>query len=213
MNARNDSVPPKRDDGDFEQIYVKHFAFLQAIATHKFGVPASEAETLVHEVFLSYLKRTGEIHDIHAWLLGGICHASRYYWRQNGRMIEPLDDDKALERPDPATTRILDSLPDQLAAREALKPAHALLLDLALFLGIEQEGSMRRCRRSRHRLRGIGAARPGPVHSNEGCRGLQNTLSGDAAALRAKKLGAWRQLWRRMGCGPSAASRSSRRLL
>ena len=102
---------------------------------------------------------------------------------------------------------------DELAAREALKPAHALLLDLALFLGIEQEGSMRRCRRSRHRLRGIGAAGPGPVHSNEGCSGLQNTLSGDAAALQAKKLGAWRQLWRRMGCGPSAASRSSRRLL
>src|SRR5207248_8041626 len=77
MTARNDSVPPKRDDGDFEEIYLKHFDFLLAIASRKFGVPASEAETLVHEVFLSYLKRSGEIHDIHAWLLGGICHASR----------------------------------------------------------------------------------------------------------------------------------------
>ena len=68
MTALNDSVPPKRDDSDFEQIYVKHYDFLVSIAVRKFGVPSSEADTLVQEVFLSYLKRSREIHDVHAWL-------------------------------------------------------------------------------------------------------------------------------------------------
>src|SRR2546429_9716757 len=85
MSALNDSVPPKRDDSDFEQIYVKHYDFLVSIAVRKFGVPSSEADTLVQEVFLSYLKRSREIYDVHAWLLGGICPASRYFWRQRGR--------------------------------------------------------------------------------------------------------------------------------
>jgi RNA polymerase sigma factor (sigma-70 family) len=110
-----------RDDRFFEELYAEHFDFLVAVAVKKFRVPECDAEALAHEVFLSYLRRSGEVLNVHAWMLGAICHASRYYWRKNGRMIEPLDDDKAFERPDPATTRILDSLPDQLAAREALE--------------------------------------------------------------------------------------------
>ena len=43
MTALNDSVPPKRDDGDFEQIYVKHYDFLVSIAVRKFGVFSGSA--------------------------------------------------------------------------------------------------------------------------------------------------------------------------
>ena len=121
MTAVSEPALPRHDDQAFEELYAEHFDFLVAVAVRKFRVPESDAESLAHEVFLSYLRRKADVQNVHSWILGAICNASRYYWRQNGRMIEPLDDDQAFERPDPATTRILDSLPDQLAARQALE--------------------------------------------------------------------------------------------
>jgi RNA polymerase sigma factor (sigma-70 family) len=138
MSTRNDSVPPKRDDGDFEEIYVTHFDFLLGIAMRKFGVPSSEAETLVHEVFLSYLKRSGEIHDLHAWLLGGICHASRYFWRQNGRGGETVEIEELFEREDPSSHDIRNELPNALTARavlDSLPPRYRKILRLRYYEG------------------------------------------------------------------------------
>jgi RNA polymerase sigma factor (sigma-70 family) len=106
------------DESQFEALYAAQFDFLSGVAIRKFRVPPSEAETLVHEVFLTYLKRADEIRDINSWLLGAICHASRYYWRANGRDTVP---EEPFERIDPASLNILDSLPNQLAAREALE--------------------------------------------------------------------------------------------
>lgn len=136
MTAVNESA--FRDDRFFEELYAEHFDFLVAVAVRKFRVPESDAESLAHEVFLSFLRRSESVQNIHSWILGAICHASRYYWRQNGRVIEPLDDEKAFERPDPATTRILDSLPDQIAAREALeglRPRDQEILRMRYFEG------------------------------------------------------------------------------
>ena len=104
----------------FTAIYEKHFPLLASIAVHKFRVPDTEAETLAHEVFLTYLRKASEIHDLRAWLVGAICHASRHYWRMNRRPTA-TEEEVAADRPDPASTHILDSLPDQLAARQALE--------------------------------------------------------------------------------------------
>ena len=109
-----------RDDRRFEEIYEQHFGFLVGIAVRKFRVPESEAETLAHEVFLSYFKHAEQVRDLRSWFVGAICHASRYYWRTNARIVSS-DEPSHLDRIDPASTRILDSLPDQLAAREALQ--------------------------------------------------------------------------------------------
>jgi RNA polymerase sigma factor (sigma-70 family) len=103
-----------------EKLYGEHFDFLVAVAVRKFRIPDSDAEDLAHRVILMYVERSRDVVNVHSWLLGATCHASRYYWRQNERATEPLDDD-VFERADPATTRILDTLPDQLAAREALE--------------------------------------------------------------------------------------------
>jgi RNA polymerase sigma factor (sigma-70 family) len=138
MTAVSESTLPRRDDQSFEELYAEHFDFLVAVAVRKFRVPESDAEALAHEVFLSYLRRKQEVLNVHSWILGAICHASRYYWRQHGRMVEPLNDDQAFERPDPATTRILDSLPDQLAARQALEglmPRDQEILQMRYFEG------------------------------------------------------------------------------
>jgi RNA polymerase sigma factor (sigma-70 family) len=112
---------PAFDEERFEEIYLEHFELLVGVAVQKFGIPESEAETLAHEVFLSYLKRGETVRELRPWLIGAVCHASRYYWRTHRRV--PPADAEAMEvdRPDPSSTRILDSLPDQLAAREALE--------------------------------------------------------------------------------------------
>lgn len=112
-----DTAVSRVDESQFEALYLAQFDFLFAVAVRKFRVPDSEAETLVHEVFLTYLKRSDGIRNVHGWLLGAICHASRYYWRSNGREMVA---DEQFERIDPASLNILDSLPNQLAAREVL---------------------------------------------------------------------------------------------
>jgi RNA polymerase sigma factor (sigma-70 family) len=108
------------DDLPFEAVYEQYFPLLAQIAVFKFQVPDADAEALVHDVLISYLRKSKDILDLRPWLIGAICYASRHYWRLNGRTMgveaEPIGD-----RVDPASLRILDSLPDQLAAREALE--------------------------------------------------------------------------------------------
>lgn len=108
------------DEQDFEAVYVQYFDLLTQIAVFKFQVPDSEAETLVHDVLISYLRKSENIVQLRSWLIGAICYASRHYWRLNGRILDG-DPDAEFDRVDPASLRILDSLPDQLAAREALE--------------------------------------------------------------------------------------------
>ena len=116
----NPQTSPRRDDEQFEAVYEQYFDLLVQIAVFKFQVPDSEAEALTHDVLISYLRKSNDIIELRSWLIGAICHASRHYWRLNGRTV-PAEASIELDRVDPASVRILDSLPDQLAAREALE--------------------------------------------------------------------------------------------
>jgi RNA polymerase sigma factor (sigma-70 family) len=130
-------TPHRADDRQFEAIYERYFGILSQIAVFKFQVPATEAETLVHDVLMGYLRKGADVVDLRSWLIGAICHASRHYWRLNGRIIgaEGIGE---LDRVDPASLRILDSLPDQIAAREALEclsPRYRSILQMRYFEG------------------------------------------------------------------------------
>jgi RNA polymerase sigma factor (sigma-70 family) len=125
------------DDRQFEAVYEEYFDLLVQISVHKFRVPDSEAETLVHDVLISYLRKSKDVLDLRPWLIGAICHASRHYWRLNGRTVG-TEGPFELDRADPASVRILDSLPDQLAAREALEclsPRWRSVLQMRYFEG------------------------------------------------------------------------------
>ena len=111
-NASN----PRVDETEFERLYRAQSDLLFSVAVRKFRVPASDADELVHEVFLSYLKHASEVREVNGWLLGAICHASRYYWRLHGRIVAGEE----LDRIDPSSLNILESLPAQLVAREAM---------------------------------------------------------------------------------------------
>lgn len=128
----------RHDHEGFEAVYAKYFELLVQIASFKFQVPDPDAEGLVHDVLISYLKKSRIIVDLRPWLIGAICYASRHYWRLNGRTVTVADVEAELDRADPASLRILDSLPDQLAAREALEcltPRCQELLHMRYFEG------------------------------------------------------------------------------
>ena len=114
----NSETPDAEDS--FVRVYESYFRLLTSIAVQKFRVPETEAESLAHEVFLKYLRSSATITDIRGWLIGAICHVSRHYWRLNERLVK-ADDEIDFDRIDPSSTRMFDTLPDQIAAREALE--------------------------------------------------------------------------------------------
>lgn len=115
------ALTPERFDQHFEAIYLQYFDLLVQVAVFKFKVPETDAEGLVHDVLISYIRKKQVIVELRSWLIGAICYASRHYWRLNSRTVPEADVEVDLDRADPASLRILDSLPDQLAAREALE--------------------------------------------------------------------------------------------
>jgi len=128
---------PRLDEQHFEAVYEQYFGLLVQIAVFKFRVPETEAEGLTHDVLISYLRKSATVLDLRSWLIGAICYASRHYWRLNGRNVA-TEDEVTVDRADPASLRILDSLPDQLAAREALEcltPRCQAVLQMRYFEG------------------------------------------------------------------------------
>ena len=103
---------------DVEDIYRAHYKLLLYVACKKFRVPESDAESLVQDVFLSYLSAAPSVRDVKAWLVAAACNASRHYWRTQGR-TEPLPDDVA-ERSDPSSQALADSFAMRLTIQQTL---------------------------------------------------------------------------------------------
>ena len=132
------AASPEPEDREFEAIYEHYFGLLLQIACFKFRVPETEAEALIHDVLISYLRKSDSVHDLRSWLIGGICFASRHYWRQYGRSIVIDEKEAERDRVDPASLHVVDSLTDQLAAREALErlnPRYQQVLYMRYFEG------------------------------------------------------------------------------
>lgn len=76
----------------FHEVYLALAPLLRHVAMHKFGVPACDADGLVHDVFATYWMARDRIHgEARPYLVGGICQASRRYWHHR-RGEEPLFD-------------------------------------------------------------------------------------------------------------------------
>jgi RNA polymerase sigma factor (sigma-70 family) len=73
------SDPPQR----FEEVYLLYAARLRKIAIRNFGIPKSEAETLVHDVFATYITQASSVRAVERYLVGAICNASRHYLRRS----------------------------------------------------------------------------------------------------------------------------------
>jgi RNA polymerase sigma factor (sigma-70 family) len=99
---------------DFAAVYEKHFGLLVGIAIGRFRISEGDAETLAHDVFLSFLTNADRVIDRERWLVGAICNASRNHLRRIDP-TEPLDPDAA-DAADPRSERAGDALADRLAA-------------------------------------------------------------------------------------------------
>lgn len=137
--VRAESGPPAEiEDEEFVRVYEENYTLLVSMAVRKFQVPFGDAEGLAHEVFLSYLKRRKEIRDLHKWLIGAICNASRHYWRTHDRSIDQLDDEASSAQIDPVSANVVDWLTARIAAGEALavlSERHQRILRLRYYEG------------------------------------------------------------------------------
>lgn len=67
----------------FDALYAAYRPLLRKIAIRKFGVAVSDAEDLVQDVFATYLANPSNVRELHPYLIGAICNASRQYRRRN----------------------------------------------------------------------------------------------------------------------------------
>jgi RNA polymerase sigma factor (sigma-70 family) len=67
----------------FDALYVAYRPLLRKIAIRKFGVGVSDADDLVQDVFATYLANPANVRELHPYLIGAICNASRQYRRRN----------------------------------------------------------------------------------------------------------------------------------
>lgn len=121
---------------DVGAVYEAHRRFLVGTAVSRYGIGEADAETLVHDIFLAYIIKANEVLDVRAWLLGAICNASKQYLRMRSRAVGLPPD--IIDEPDPASVRVMERLPAELAARECfacLTPRCQLALRLRYLEG------------------------------------------------------------------------------
>ena len=104
---------------DLGALYEEHRELLLHIACRKFRVPEQDAETLMQEVFVSFMETGSGVEDTRAWLVGAMCNASRYYWRTETKS-EPLPDDPH-HHTDPHTATIADDFAMSLTLKKAIR--------------------------------------------------------------------------------------------
>lgn len=83
------SSPPSSGtlDAQFDTLYRAYFPFLRRIASRKFGIPSGDVDDLAHDVFASYLANPANVRDVHRYLIGAMCNASRQYWKRRGNSL------------------------------------------------------------------------------------------------------------------------------
>ena len=75
---------PGNDAGAwFDVLYTTYTPLLRKIAIRKFGIPPKDVDDLVQDVFASYLANRANVRDLHPYLIGAICNASRQYRRKD----------------------------------------------------------------------------------------------------------------------------------
>ena len=104
---------------DVGELYISHRPLLLHIACRKFRIGEAEAESLLQEVFLSFMTTTTKVENIKAWLVAAMCNASRHYWRGQGKtesLPENFDD-----HCDPKSNSIADQVAMEITLRQALE--------------------------------------------------------------------------------------------
>jgi DNA-directed RNA polymerase specialized sigma24 family protein len=97
-----------------EAAYRANYDVLRFIAARRFKIPTDEVCGVIHDVFVSFIRHEARVTrnpaDERAWLIGGVCNASRYYWRKHRGEELPPDIEEYVDPTsvaDDAITRLL----------------------------------------------------------------------------------------------------------
>ena len=86
----------------FTELYEQIAPLLRMLARRRFRVPQEDVDTVVNDVFVSYLRDPAHIDNPRQYLVGAICNASRAYQRrksaEHGRFV-PIDAPPASDDP------------------------------------------------------------------------------------------------------------------
>lgn len=99
-------------------VYDEYLPLLRKIAMRKFGVPRADVDSLIHDVFTTYLVQQDRVRELHPYLVGAICNASREYWRKANRDRDFFAD--ASMGTVAVDDHILESVAQNLLVRSAL---------------------------------------------------------------------------------------------
>lgn len=69
----------------FDDVYLRYAPLLRHLALGRFSIPREDVDSLVHDVFATFLTDPTNIRSVRPYLVGGICNASRQYWRRRDR--------------------------------------------------------------------------------------------------------------------------------
>jgi RNA polymerase sigma factor (sigma-70 family) len=67
-----------------EAVYEQHRDLLEYLARRRFRIPMQDAQPLVHDAFVSYLRHRSRVQDERAWLVGAMYNLCRDYWSRRG---------------------------------------------------------------------------------------------------------------------------------
>lgn len=112
-------APPSLPDGTgpFDAIYAAYRPLLRHVAVRRFGVPVSDADDLVHDVFATFLLRRSQVRDARAYLFGAIRNASQQYGRRgDASPTQPLPESDEL----PSGEQLADDVIRALTVHAAL---------------------------------------------------------------------------------------------
>ena len=101
---------------DFDAVYNEHVPVMIGVAVERFHISQSDAQTLAHQIFLTYFLKPEDVRETRAWFIGAICNASRHYLRMRERDVALPPE--IVNEPDPEFASIIDSLPNHIVARE-----------------------------------------------------------------------------------------------
>jgi DNA-directed RNA polymerase specialized sigma24 family protein len=108
-------VPAEHASAIFERTYFDHAPLMRHMAIRRFGIPAAEAEALVHDIFATYIANPGVVRgELRAYLMGAVWNAARQYRRKHDRE-QPLE-----VAPEPVGHDVAERIATQLTVARVL---------------------------------------------------------------------------------------------
>ncbi len=77
-------------DDRADNAFREHYSLLYFIAASRFRLPEPDAENVVQDVFVNFLRHRDHIDNERSWLVAAACNASRDYWRSPHRREQPV---------------------------------------------------------------------------------------------------------------------------